>query len=267
MSERAHRRKLEIESAANATFKRLKSLLSSKGIKKENECILSGQKLVIERLRDPRGLPLSILRPRGGSGERFEFQIPEGLDISEIELADNLFEELDELGTHAALLLIKTPDIPDRALDSAPVGLELVCPVGDPQNLGAIARSARAFGVERLCLTSEAASPFLPKSLKASAGSVLDLNLARLPDLATCLQQWLASPLKNQVYALDLTGEPLRSAKLPKDLFLICGEEGPGVPTMAGLQKVMIPTSGVESLNAAVATAIAIYETLGRRLS
>lgn len=258
------RRKLEIESPANATFKRLTTLLTGKGIKAEGELILSGRKLIAERLTGPGASHArSILLPKSAGGQH-DFTWPAGLDVTEIELADHLFEELDELGTHSPLLLMKTPEIRTADLASAPKGFELVCPVGDPRNLGAIARSARAFGVRRLLLTADAASPFLPKTLKASAGAVLDLEIARLPKLAECLNSWASSSFAKQVFVLDTEGENLRKATLPADLFLVCGEEGPGIPELTKLPRLTIPTHGVESLNAAVATSIALYEISSR---
>lgn len=263
MSERLSRKKLEIESSANATFKRLKSLLTSKGIKAEGECLLSGRRLIEERLKDPRGLPLSIVRAK--SGDETDFRFPAGLEITEIELSDLLFAELDELGTHSPLLLMKTPMVAARDVQTGPKGFELVCPVGDPRNLGAIARSARAFGVSRLGLTAESASPFLPKALKASAGALLDLEIVRLPKLSECLTVWSASSFASQVFVLDTEGGDLRKAQLPDNLLLVCGEEGPGIPSMTGLQRLTIKTHGIESLNAAVATSIALYEISSRR--
>lgn len=254
------RRRLEIESSANATFKRLKSLLTAKGIRAEGELLLSGRKLVAERLAGPGAARArSVILPKGAGGAH-GFTWPAGLEITEIELADHLFEELDELGTHAPLLLMATPEIRAEEATTAPRGFELVCPVGDPRNLGAIARSARAFGVRRLLLTADAASPFLPKALKASAGAVLDLEIARLPNLADCLNTWAEAPFARQIFVLDTEGENLRRAQLPADLFLVCGEEGPGIPEATRLPRLTIPTHGVESLNAAVATSIALYE-------
>lgn len=259
-------RKLKIESAANPTFKRLTSLLTSKGIKKEGEFLLSGKRLVEEFLQAKNQRrwqeipPLSLIKTPAME----EIPVPPLLDLSLIELSESLFAELDELGTHAPLLLLKTPTIPERPLQQGPKGLELVCPVGDPQNLGAIARSARAFGVQTLLLTNESASPFLPKSLKASAGSLLDLKIERLLDLKAVLQAWETGPFREQCFALDVNGAALRTARLPKDLYLLCGEEGPGVPKNSRIQRLTIPTEGVESLNAAVATAIAVFEIKSR---
>lgn len=259
------RRKLEIESPANATFKRLKSLLTSKGIKAEGELILSGRKLIHERLTHGGANAVrSVLLPKGAGGQH-DLTWPAGLDITEIELADHLFEELDELGTHAPLLLMKTPEVRQVDPSTPPQGFELVCPVGDPRNLGAIARSARAFGVRRLLLTADAASPFLPKALKASAGAVLDLEIARLPKLSECLNTWSGAAFAKQVFVLDTEGENLRKSVLPESLFLVCGEEGPGIPEMTQLSRLTIPTHGVESLNAAVATSIALYEISSRQ--
>lgn len=255
------RRKLVIESPANTTFKRLKTLLTSKGIKLEGECLLSGEKIIHERLRNPGGSHLTIKSVISPVSRPTDLDLSTlGADVSEIEISDVLFRELDELGTHRSMLLIAVTPPPERELLAAPKGLELVCPVGDPQNLGAIARSAKAFGVERLLLTSESANPYLPKALKASSGALLDLQLARVPDLKTCIQSWASGPdTVGKIFGLDMDGVNLTDWTAPENFFLICGEEGQGLPDLPGIQKISIAMRGIESLNAAVASSIALH--------
>jgi TrmH family RNA methyltransferase len=91
--------------------------------------------------------------------------------------------------------------------------------------------------------------------VKASSGSVLRMNFLKAPSLKNL-------PVLKNIWALDGHGKPLPQFKWPKDLFLLVGEEGPGlaqadlefkIPTLS------IPTESVESLNAVVATSIALY--------
>jgi TrmH family RNA methyltransferase len=138
----------------------------------------------------------------------------------------------------------------------APHGIEVVLPVGDPGNLGALLRSCEAFGVGRVILTKEAAHPFLPKAVKASAGSALRLPLLRGPALAE---------FPNSCIALDANGNDIKDFIWPANGLLVVGEEGAGL----GRKKskfdfhLRIPTEGVESLNAVVAASIALAHKAG----
>lgn len=256
------RKRWTIESSTNATFKRLKTLLTGKGIRAEKECLLSGNKLVLEKAKTGSGVKALIFP------SSFDLKGPAGSELLhalssqknewfEIEIGTTIFRELDELGTHQPILLLDAPDIPVfETLGAKPKGVELVCPFGDPQNLGAVARSAKAFGVTHMILTQETANPFLPKSLKASAGALLDIRISKSPlNLRDTMDGLSSQPL----FGLDLEGEDMTQWKAPKDLYLALGEEGQGLPHVAGLTRISIPTNGVESLNAAVASSLAIF--------
>jgi TrmH family RNA methyltransferase len=98
-------------------------------------------------------------------------------------------------------------------------------------------------------LSREAAHPFLPKSVKASAGSVLRVPLARGPALA----EFPAASI-----ALDLDGTPIDRFVWPPTGLLLLGEEGPGFGSSRFATRICIPTVGVESLNVVVAAGIAL---------
>lgn len=134
-----------------------------------------------------------------------------------------------------------------------PQGLEIICPLGDPSNLGALARSAVAFGASRLILTEESCNPFHPKAIKASAGSILKIPLFKVGPLADFVTG------NDEVFALDMKGENVGQFKWPKNLRLVLGEEGPGFSGLKGLKKLSVPSRGVESLNATVAASIALF--------
>ncbi len=233
----------EIASAANAKFKRWASLLDSRGIKKEGAALVSGQKLVREFLEsDPDAVEDILLPPKSTAEFNDRFR--------QTRLSSALFNELDSLGTHSPLLVIRVPKISEWN-PADPKGLELIVALGDPANLGALLRSAEAFGASRVILTKECASPFLPKALKAAANSTFRVALAAAPSL---------NELKlTNAYGLDMEGESLHDFVWPKNCYLVLGEEGKGLPNL-NLKKLRIPMKGkTESLNATVAASLALY--------
>jgi TrmH family RNA methyltransferase len=139
----------------------------------------------------------------------------------------------------------------------------------DPGNLGALARSMEAAGASGLALAAGSAHPNHPRALRASAGSLLRLPVAVgvHPDdlrlhLKSIAPQWLALDPQG--------GQNLYQAELRGALVLLLGAEGPGLSlqlTALADRRLRIPTAGgVESLNAAVAAALALFEIRRRRL-
>lgn len=234
-----------IESAQNETFKRLLSLTSSKGLKDERLFLLSGEKLVREFLKKPNlKIAYEIMAPN---------QTIVMTEARTVQFSAPLFAQIDVLGTHFCILVLEQPPVPVlTAADMEtyePRGVELVAPIGDPGNLGALIRSCEAFGVPRVILAREAAHPFLPKSVKASAGSVLRVPLARGPALAE---------FPRNCIALDMQGVPIDEFTWPQAGLLLVGEEGPGFSSTEFPTRICIPTVGVESLNVVVAASIAL---------
>lgn len=238
-----------IVSPQNENIKMWRQLSTSKGIRKNGCFFLMGEKLIKEFLKDPH---FEIIAEVMGPDHRF---LTEGRSFDHVpkyQLTKELFDEIDVVGTHFNLLLLKAPDVSQEKL-TTPVGLELVLPLGDPGNLGATLRSACAFGVKKVFLTEEASHPFHPKSVKASAGAVLKLNFSK----TNSIKELLSKPLENS-FVLDQGGQDISKFKWPKNLFLFVGEEGPGLPNN-NLKKLSVPTYEVESLNAAIVTSIACY--------
>ena len=240
-----------IESSQNPVFKKVFSLVASKGIKKERLFLVSGEKIIQEFLQSPN---LEIVH---------EVKTPKHASLnscdSVIDFSKELFDKIDVLGTHFNILVLRLPEIPCLSLDQvsgyAPKGLEVMCPVGDPGNLGALIRSCDAFGVSRLLLTEEAANPFLPKSVKASAGSVLRLPIISVPTLASFSEKQNSS----NIFALDMSGKSIEQLNFPSNLLLVLGQEGLGISECDFINKISIPTANVESLNVVVASSIALF--------
>jgi RNA methyltransferase, TrmH family len=124
--------------------------------------------------------------------------------------------------------------------------------VGDPGNVGTLLRAADAFGAG-VALSAGCADPTGPKALRASAGAVFRVPLARFDEAP--------SPR----VALDARiGEPLPTLELPPRVTFVLGAERDGLPddvVEACELRATIPQPGeAESLNVAMAGAIALYE-------
>ena len=248
-TERFHGTIREVSSEANPTFKLCRELLTGRGIRKRGQAILSGRRPIAEVLdRFPEHAEAWITEPDG--------EAPPVVTLPWLRFAAPLFKEIDTSGTRSPLLLVRVPETPEwsDALDW-PLGCTLFVPFQDPENIGALIRSAAAFGVSRVVLLKEAAHPFHPKSVRAAGPALFQVPLFLGPSI-----QEIASN-RFPLIALDIDGEELGRSPFPERFGLIPGVEGPGLPIrLREGPKRRVPISeGVESLNAATAAAIALY--------
>jgi 16S rRNA (guanine(527)-N(7))-methyltransferase RsmG len=239
-----------IESDQNEIFKDLKKLLSTRGIKKQDRALLAGDKLVREAVRDfPERCEAWV-----SASETLPPPADAPVGLSWYLMSSRLFEQLDMMGSHGPLLVVRVPPMPrwDPAEGFAP-GCTLLVPFQDPENVGAVVRSAVGLGASQVILLSESAHPYHPKALRASAGAVLRVPVLQGPSLAEI-------PEHLPIIALSPTGHDLASAQFPRSFGLLAGMEGAGVPERWRSRALAIPLrGGVESLNAAAATSIALY--------
>lgn len=242
---------VEITAATNTQFKIFKSLLTAKGIKEHQLFILSGEKLILEFMKKPvEGFKIEYVL--------FDDELKVQTSAKITKLSRELFHELDVLGTHFNLLVISFSDFKTIDFTLPPNGLELICPLGDPRNLGSLARTALGFGARNFILTSEAAHPFLPQAIKASAGAVFHMHFlkssVKLSDV----------PIVAENYALELHGTSIDQIRWPKNFRLWVGQEGPGLQLSHTQKQQMkfatIPTETIESLNASVSMSLALWE-------
>jgi TrmH family RNA methyltransferase len=138
----------------------------------------------------------------------------------------------------------------------------------DPGNAGAILRAAEAFGATGVAFLKGTVSPYNPKCLRASAGSVF-----RVPLVASMDSQLLLAAIEQRkldMFALMPGGNlELGDCNFRRKCAIIVGSEGRGVSERlrAKAIDVRIPTVAVESLNAALAAGIALYAARKQRMT
>ena len=184
------------------------------------------------------------------AGWRAIYRLEAGVDVEPA-----LLDEVSNLGSGTRVLAVY-----ERRWAPQPTGPLCVALWGvrDPGNVGTVLRSALAFGAASVALGPDCADPYAPKAIRASMGAIFALDVARIADPAELPGDRIALAAR--------AGEPLEGP-LETPVTLVIGAEREGLPddVVARCDRTaQIPIAN-ESLNAAVAASIALYEaTRGR---
>jgi len=224
--------------------------------------------LLEEALRSERAVPI-VLASQSVKGT-VDRHVAGLRDTRTIVLPDKLFQSIAATETSQGVMALVRP--PEWSMEQLFRGQSLVLVldgIQDPGNAGAIVRAAEAFGATGAIFVKGTVSPHHPKTLRASAGS-----LFRVPFIAGLEAKLVRAALQQHrldIYAaMPWTG----SERLAEDVdfgrrcAVIIGSEGRGVSNeLRGIaEDVAIPTASVESLNAAVAASVLLYETRRQRV-
>ncbi len=196
-------------------------------------------------------------------------------------LSPDLFNRLTKTDRpQGILLLVSLPADPTWLSDPTRLdrGLLIAAGVQDPGNLGTLIRTADAFGLDGFVTDRKAASFYNDKVVRSTMGSLFNIGLARIADLAAYLQQLKAAGVL--LIAAVLPGEPLPdlltrlrlehelgAAPGRPRLAVLVGNEGAGLPpeliALADYKAYIPIVGGAESLNVAVAAGILCYSFFG----
>lgn len=141
--------------------------------------------------------------------------------------------------------------------------------VQDPGNVGAILRTADALGMDGVCLSPGCADPYSPKVLRGSMGGVFRIPFVDGADIASMADRMRKEGVPVYAAALEAGALEAGSADFSAGGAVLIGNEGNGLPrelTGACTDRIMIPMrEGANSLNAAVAAGILMWEMTKRR--
>ncbi len=141
--------------------------------------------------------------------------------------------------------------------------------VRDPQNIGAIIRSAAALGADRIIMSCDCADIYNPRAVRSAMGSLFSMRIDRVESLCDVIKCLQSGGHRVFAAALDERAEKLGEAEISRGDCILIGNEGHGLSAEAlkACDKTLyIPMSGdVESLNAAVAASVLLWEFFGRK--
>ena len=259
-----------VESKQNARLKELRKALSAQGRGSGALAGIEGPNLIEEALR--AGLRVKTIFVAEGA-ERLLDKLQVKRDVEVLQLPKKLLDQALATETPQSIAaLIEPPswswsDVLNQNQKKTLV--IVLAGLQDPGNLGTILRSAEAFGATGVVSLPGTVSAWNAKAVRASAGSVF-----RVPVLAAEIDECIPR-LRSAGVAILATlaraAQQAHSADLAGPVALIIGNEGSGIPAEIARQvdgEITIPCPGpVESLNAAVAASVLLYEASQQRLS
>ncbi len=184
-------------------------------------------------------------------------------------LPDDVFRSVSTTESSQGVMALVRP--PQWSLDQLFRGHSLTVVLDglqDPGNAGAILRAAEAFGATGVAFLKGTVSPYNPKCLRASAGSIFRVPVAAALDQQLFLAA--AEQRKIALFALMPKGATdVGEVALGKKCAIVVGSEGRGVSERLRdkATPIRVPTVGVESLNAALAAGIALFVARKQRMA
>jgi 23S rRNA (guanosine2251-2'-O)-methyltransferase len=244
----------------------------------QGRTLIEGRRPVVEALRAGRPMDRILLASGAGRaalGDLLDLAERRGVEVQTVPRS--LIDAEARSGAHQGVLAVVAPIQPvslNELLATPLAGREppfflALDGIEDPHNLGALARSAEAAGCHGLIVPRHRSAPLSAVAIKSSAGALEHLPVAEVPNLARAIEQLQASGIwtigldgtaDTSLFTLSLADEPV---------CIIVGSEGTGLHRLVRDScdaLVHIPMSGrIESLNASVAGALALFEVHRRR--
>lgn len=249
-----------LSSPANPLLKDVRRAIARGGLTSEGWMVAETPHLLEEALRSGLDVPVILASESARAAVR-----DRAGGVRVVVVVDSVFQKLSDTESSQGVIALVNP--PSWTLERVLSGQSLVIlldGVQDPGNAGAIVRAAEAFGATGALFLKGTASPFHPKTLRASAGS-----LFRLPFVHNFGTEKAELELAgiDRYAAMPRAAVSLDKADLRRRCAIAIGSEGRGVSESmrSGAIGLSIPTSGVESLNAAVAAGVVLYEARRQR--
>ena len=252
-----------VTSRENRWVKQIIALQSGSKARKESGLfVLEGLRICSDAAEN--GIRFRCLAVTEAFAKKFQDAFEAFCDLSEtvVQVPETLFEKIADTDSPQGVLAVGVLPENNPSLDpnGRYLGLENLA---DPSNLGAVARTAEALGVGGIVLSKGSCDAFSPKALRASMGTLLRLPLFFCEDLCGFAK---THGLRTLACVVERDAEPISSLSFAAGDLLLIGNEANGLSAQTKAAAdclVTIPMTGrAESLNAAAAAAIAMWEMM-----
>lgn len=246
-----------ISSRDNPLFKQLKSLSASARERRAADRILLDGAHLLEAYLETFGEPELLIVSDGDIALDVMNLLDRLADIRTVTLPASMFAAISPVTTPTGILaLVKTPAL---APPKHPVFVLMLENIQDPGNLGSLLRNAAAAGVEAVYLSEGCTEAWSPRALRGGQGAHFVLPIVEHVDLPGYAKQFEGKTLATTMHGTSLYEQDLSGA-----VAFMIGNEGAGLSQAlidAASMQVTIPMPGkVESLNAAAAAAVCLFE-------
>ncbi len=250
-----------IVSRDNPIFKHLKKLSeNARERRAEGKTLLDGVHL-IESYVQAFGEPELVIIPEGKSSLEATQLMQQLEHVNTIMFPTLMFAELTPVASSTGILaLVAIPKIGPQIAPPNEVKFALMLEdIQDPGNLGSMLRTALGAGVDAVYLSKGCTDVWSPKALRGGQGAQFNLPIFEGMNIVEAMQNFAGN-----TYATTLDGESLYAQDLSKPTAFVIGNEGAGLSAtalQAASHQISIPMhQNLESLNAAAATAVCLFE-------
>lgn len=260
-----------ISSKSNPLAVRISKLKEKKYRKSEGLFRFDGIKLFLECIQN--GAPVAYVFLAESASEKYRDTVENsGIAASFYILSDEVFSKLtDEQSPEGIITVCKNLDSITKEDDFDVIAgtlkgksvlmLESIRDVG---NMGTIMRSAKAFGIDALLVSSDCADLYNPKTIRAAMGALFTQRVIVVDDISLLIKAFRDNGTRVFAAALEREAKKLGSFELKKGDVIVIGNEGHGLSNdviSACDECVYIPMeSGSESLNASIAASVCMWE-------
>ena len=270
-----------ITSSQNKYVSLARGLTNKKNREKEKSFRFDGIKLMCEALK--RGVEISFILACESEWSLVTEKAEKLYGVKESDIIcpvmfveSSLFERLsEEMAPEGVICVAKysenVREITDMCeLSTLPKSEKMLVleSVRDPLNVGAILRVCAAFGVGKVIVSRDCADVYNPKTLRASMGALFALSVLKVDSIPEAIGELRRGERRVFAAALNPDSHRLGELKLESGDCVVIGNEGHGMSKEAIAAcdgTVFIPMSdGVESLNAATAAAVLVWEFFGK---
>ncbi len=255
-----------IASASNDKVKRIKKLMQQARFRREEQVFL------VEGIRVVREIPktwLAALYVSESGREKYADMIADR-DIPVEVVKDSVFSGMSDTNTPQGILAeVSMPSYTPEDLFSTEERpfILIIEHLQDPGNLGTIIRTAEGAGVSGILMSTDTVDVYNPKVIRSTMGSVFRVPFYVADNLETEILKLREQGVK--IYGAHLDGGSFYEKDFREACAFLIGNEGNGLSERVSRladDLIRIPMKGkVESLNAAVSTAVIAYEVLRQR--
>jgi len=248
-----------ISSKSNDQVKYVKKLSQKKFRDENSEFIIEGIKILKEAIQENAKIK-TVYVEETKKDDMFK-ELPELNNLEVVLVSQQAFQEMSDVKTPQGVIAIVEKEDDNTILYDEDVSL-MLDDIQDPGNIGTIIRTADSLNIKQIIVSENTADIYNPKVVRSTMGAIFRVNVIYVKSLIETISN-LKSHGKN-IYVTDLNTDSSIYDVNFKDSVIVIGNEANGVSEEVkkeATQRVKIPMVGkTESLNAAVATSIILYE-------
>ncbi len=251
-----------ITSKDNSKIKEIKKLKEKKY--RKTAFIVEGIKMLKEAISEKAEIDTIIIR----EDTELDFKLDSELEKKVIHVTQNVFETISDVVSPQGVLVVINKKIDDNKINQYADYILALDGIQDPGNLGTIIRTADSANIKQILVSKDTVDSYSPKVVRSTMGAIYRVKIIECENLAKTLKSLQTTGF--EIVTTDLhTDKSIYDMNYNKKIVVI-GNEANGVTQEIrelSNYRVKIPMLGkTESLNAAVATGIMIYEYVRQKI-